>query len=361
MAIFNPANFFNKYKYHFVVWGIYLSYEIMMQQLSGLRVLGVKEFIITNSMGLALFYFHAHILLKYTLNTHEKLLKYSLPLLIVFELLFYIACRYLTERYINMRIGIPNFNLNQSVRVYIVLKIMRGIYLIGTSTVYYFLMRDRKQKTQIEKMKQQELKAILLEKEIKNELISTQNALLRAQINPHFLINTLSYLYNETRKLVPVAAESILSLSDIMQYALSKEVTSEYVRLEDEIRFVESFLLLHQAKEKNQMHLSFLYHSEVLSVPFIPLILMSLTETIVKQIQHDTSQQLAEIKITYEKSVLKITTSNFKAPEKDPISDYDADLKNISHRLSMAYVERASFNYHLNPQNYFHTCIKVQF
>ncbi|MGY0039287.1 histidine kinase [Pedobacter sp. NJ-S-72] len=189
----------------------------------------------------------------------------------------------------------------------------------------------------------------------------TQNALLRAQINPHFLINTLSFLYNETRKLAPKAAERILSLSDIMQYALSKEASSEFVRLESEIKLIENVILLHQSRQTYKMQLKMSYNTEALTVVFIPLILMSLTENILKHGQLDNPQKPAQIIITYDNSVLYIKTSNPEVIE-NPISGImRAGLRNIRSRLSMAYGEAASFDYHLDSQNYFHTCIKLQF
>ncbi|MBB5624231.1 hypothetical protein HDE69_005328 [Pedobacter cryoconitis] len=360
MAIFHPATFFNKYKYHFLVWSIFIGYELMMQRLTGMRQSNIKELIIAYSTGAVIFYFHAHILLKYTLNTKNKLLKYSLPLLILLEITCYIAIRYFTDKYVYSYTGPPHFGSNNSLRIYLASKVWRCIYFIGNSTVYYFLVRDLLQKQQIEKMKRRELKAILLEKEIKNELILTQNALLRAQINPHFLINTLSYLYNETRKIAPNVANSILSLSDIMQYALSKEISSEYVKLENEIKLVESFLILHQVKQVQKIHLNLSYNKEVLAIPFIPLILMSLTEKIVKHGQFDDPMAPAEIKVIYKNSSLHIETSSLEGTE-NPILESDSDLKNISNRLHMAYGEKATFHFQLDSKNYFHTLIQLQF
>jgi two-component system LytT family sensor kinase len=352
--------FLDQYKYHFLVWSIFIAYEVMMQRMIGTRLSSLKECIIAYSTGASIFYFHAHILLKYTLNTKNKLLRYCLPLFILLELACYIELRYLIEEHLYKYIGVHDFALNESFKLYITPKIWRCFYFIGTSTVYYFSIRDFKQNRQIEKLRQQELKAILLEKEIKNELILTQNALLRAQINPHFLINTLSYLYNETRKSAPKAADSILLLSDIMQYTLSKEVSSGFVKLENEIKLVESFLILQQASQTYKTQLKLSYNSEVSSVYFIPMILMSLTENMIKHDQFDIALKPAEINISYENSILYIKTSNYESSNGKFIS-HGLRLKNIRDRLTMAYGETATFDYHFDSQNYFHTRIKVQF
>jgi len=360
MSISPLVSFFSKYKYHFLVWSIFIAYEITLVWLSGYELHPYKEYVFAYTTGIFFFYFHAHVLLKYSLNTNKKLFKYSLPLLILLEVIGYITIKFLSERYIYKYIGIQSPEITKSVQVYMSSKLWRCIYLIGNSTGYYFLMHDLQQRKQVERMKQQELKKILREKEIRNELTLTQNAFLRAQINPHFLINTLSYLYNETRKQAPKAADSILSLSDIMQYALSKDLSSRYVKLENEIKLVESFLLLHQARHTYTIQLKLSYNKEVLFVPFIPLILMSLTENMIKHGQLDNPLKPAQISIVYENSVLSIETSNPEAAA-HRMSGHDPSLKNISGRLSLAYGERASFNSHVDPQSYFRTYTKVQF
>ncbi|MBB6273774.1 sensor histidine kinase YesM [Pedobacter cryoconitis] len=351
--------FLKKYKYHFLVWSVFVAYEIFIRWLHGPEMAPAIVYIVAYTLGISVFYLHAHVILKYTLETKSKLLKYGLPLFILVEILFYLVIEYLIRKYIYEYIRLKSTELTKPVHLYIFAKIWRYIYAIGLSTGYYFFLHDLRQRQQVKKMKQQKLKTILLEKEIKNELILTQNALLRAQINPHFLLNTLSYLYNETRKLAPKAAERILSLSDIMQYALSKEASSEYVTLESEIKLIENFLFLYQSRQAYKMQLNLSYNSEALSVIFIPLILMSLTENMIKHGQLDNPLKPAEIKIVYDNAALYINTSNPEAM-KNPVSSYNTGLKNISNRLAMAYGEKVVFNSHLDSQNYFHTYIKLE-
>ncbi|MBB5635366.1 sensor histidine kinase YesM [Pedobacter cryoconitis] len=353
--------FLNKYKYHFLVWSIFIAYELIMERFIGLRLSAVKEYIFAYSLGIFFFYFHAHILLTYAVNTKRAFFKYSIPLLILIELTAYLIISFFGEKYLYTLRDASYANEEPlSLKLLIITKVWRGTYFIGLSTAYYFFKRNLQQKQQIKRMRQQELKTILLEKEVKNELMLTQNAILRAQINPHFLINTLSYLYNETRRSAPKAADSILSLSDIMQYALSKEISSGQVKLENEISLLESFLLLHQAKQTYQVHLELSYTNDALTLHIIPLILMALTEIIIKYGQLDNPHQPAKLRINVDNSILYIQTAHYEVAG-NQISFYDSGLKNIRTRLSMAYEEKVGFHYHRDSQNYFHTHIQLQF
>lgn len=78
-------HFFNKYKYHFMVWTIFIAFEVGMGVLLGWPDSTIIEYIIVYIPALLLFYFHANILLRYTLENHSKMLKYSLPLLIALK------------------------------------------------------------------------------------------------------------------------------------------------------------------------------------------------------------------------------------------------------------------------------------
>lgn len=354
--------FFNKYKYHILVWSIFIAYEAIIESLIGATMKNstLVLYIISYSLHIFLFYFHAHVLLKYTLESKNKLFKYSFPLFIIVELVGYIIIRFLIGKYYFKFAESYNADLNNFIKTVFVRAVWRGIYFIGISTVYYFALYDQQQKQKIREMKQQELRANLLDKEIKSELISTQNAFLRAQINPHFLINTLSYLYTTTRKKVPKAAESMLSLSELMQYALSKEISSEHVKLESEISLVESFLSLYQAQRDFKVHLNLSYDHEMSAVPIIPLLLMSLTETILRRSDLSNPLKPANIKIIYEHSVLSIETYHTEVMG-NPIPKDDENLKTISSRLFQTYENRVAFNFHLNSNNCLHTSIKLQF
>jgi two-component system LytT family sensor kinase len=352
-------SFLNKYKYHFLVWSIYTAYEVAFTGILAGGLTTIDYYIFYSTFHIPLFYFHAHVLLKYTLEGKKKVNPFLLVFLVLIELILFISikygCQIVIQRYVKHNIQY-NYHISMEDLAEMV---WRPIYFLSYSTGYYFLMRVRRQRRLVEKMQQQGLKKLIQEKEMKNELILTQNAFLRSQINQDFLINTLSSLYDETREAAPKAAESILSLSDIMQYALSEEASTGFVKMEKEINLIENFLILHQARQVHQAQLKFSYNKESLSMEFIPLILMTLTENILKHGKLDDSQKPAEIKINFENLILRIETSNHESSN-SKIPSHGIGLKNIRERLFLAYGEKAIFSYNLDSKHYFHTRIEVQ-
>lgn len=81
--------------------------------------------------------------------------------------------------------------------------------------------------------------------EIQN--IQIEKDFLKAQLNPHFLFNTLNNLYGLTVRKDDLAPELILNLSDIMSYTLY-ESNTEIVRLEKELDFIKNYIALEKMR-----------------------------------------------------------------------------------------------------------------
>lgn len=349
-------NFLNKYKYHLLVWSIYTAYELALVVIATEKSTTLGDFIFYNTFNISLFYIHVSVL-KYTLDDRVNPFKLRLLILILIELALYISMKRYGE--ILFFDGTQDYESSANLLDEMIKRLYRPVYFIGYGTGYYFLVQSWRQTQLLEEMEQQHFKNLIQQKEIRNELVVTQNAFLKSQINPKSLIDTLAYLYQETKEAAPKAAENIVSLSAIMQYALSEEASTGFVKLEKEIELIENFLLLHQSRQVNQTQLKLSYSPEVLSTSFIPLILMTLTENILKHGKLDNPDQPAEIKITCKNSILRIETANQKSMNSN-IPSNRIGLKNIKDRLLMAYGEKAIFDYHLDSEGYFHTAIEVQ-
>ncbi|MDR6734654.1 sensor histidine kinase [Sphingobacterium sp. 2149] len=79
------------------------------------------------------------------------------------------------------------------------------------------------------------------------ENIQVEKDFLKAQLNPHFLFNTLNNLYRLTMKKDPTAPEVVLNLSEIMGYTLYDSDT-EYVSLSKELDFIENYFSLEKMR-----------------------------------------------------------------------------------------------------------------
>ncbi len=131
----------------------------------------------------------------------------------------------------------------------------------------------KQQKSQLE-MKQRN---ILLEK----EKASTELHFLKAQIHPHFLFNTLNNLYVLSLKKSDKAPETVIKLSEILDYILYKG-NEEIVSVEKEVKLLDNYIALEQLRYSNQLKISFVKNIENESVEVSPLLLLTIVENAFK-------------------------------------------------------------------------------
>jgi sensor histidine kinase YesM len=80
-------------------------------------------------------------------------------------------------------------------------------------------------------------------RELEKQHLRTELALLKTQLHPHFLFNTLNNIYSLTLNASPQAPEAVLRLSELMRYQLY-DSAADTVPLAREISHLQSFLTL---------------------------------------------------------------------------------------------------------------------
>ncbi|WP_298516214.1 sensor histidine kinase [uncultured Kordia sp.] len=123
---------------------------------------------------------------------------------------------------------------------------------------------------------------------LQKEKVNTELKFLKAQINPHFLFNTLNNLYSLTLEASDKAPEVVLKLSDMLDYMLY-QCKDPKVELKKEITFIQDYIDLESLRYGNKLTLDFKYHLHDAKVMIAPLILISFVENAFK---HGASNNL---------------------------------------------------------------------
>lgn len=123
----------------------------------------------------------------------------------------------------------------------------------------------------------------LARREHESRELATRSELqaLRAQINPHFLFNTLSTIANMARHHPEKAEKSILHLARIFRYALGS-TRRETVPLGEEIDFLTAYLELEHERFDGRLKYHIDVEDEIRKVPIPPMILQPVVENAVK-------------------------------------------------------------------------------
>jgi two-component system LytT family sensor kinase len=356
---FNSKNkmktWLKNYRWHILSWFIFIFYEYLLVALI-LKINGpLLGYFIHYTINICLFYIHADLVLARPLG-HQRPDYLKLFLFIILEICGYTAISYTADQIFSSKKPFINGNVTIDWK-FIFGTLWRGIYFILFATAYYFLKRYFHQKQRTSELETEAVKKELREKQVAVELADAKNSYLKAQINPHFLFNTLTYIYNSTHKSEPRAAEAVRYLSKLMRYALECEHGPEIMPLEPEIRQVENLLQLSRIKQPN-LFIDFSYDEGIEKIAIIPLVLLSLTENMVKHGNLSLSDSPGQIRISIAEKLFTIETINLINTGLND-TGFHTGLNNIKQRLLHTYGEKAALGHGQDLQNRFTARVSI--
>jgi sensor histidine kinase YesM len=160
--------------------------------------------------------------------------------------------------------------------------------------------------------------------------------LLKSQVQPHFLFNTLNNIYYKVYKVDPPSANLIERLSDIMRYFVD-ESPKDVVPLATEVAFIENYMALERIRIRYGVTINFekAYKAE-LRIP--PMLLMTFVENIFKHgINKSSKQNQIDISLVQKDGYLVFKTSNRRFDATVPNASTGFGIANLTKRLSMLY------------------------
>jgi len=182
-------------------------------------------------------------------------------------------------------------------------------------------------------------KSLLLEK----QKAETELKILKAQLNPHFLFNTLNNIYSLSIINSPITSKSIAVLSEILDCILYR-CSSTYVPVSQEITLIDNYIALEKLRYDERLSVVF-NHAVDQNGMIAPLILLSLVENAFKHgAGEDTASPIIEID-------LKLIENQFEFIIKNSINEFDIQaesgkigLNNIKQQLDKIYPDHYTFD-----------------
>jgi LytS/YehU family sensor histidine kinase len=184
-----------------------------------------------------------------------------------------------------------------------------------------------------------------------SEKLNAELSFLKAQINPHFLFNTLNNIYTLALLNHPNTAPSIMKLSHIMRY-VTDEVSSDRVPLKDEIEFIEYYISLEKLRLNERTPINFQVKGDYDNKTIPPLILITFIENAFKHgiSKRELSPISIQLEIT-EHSIEFFSTNKFF--EQTRLSErVGIGLENTRQRLNQLYPQRHSLQTSIENGNY---------
>ena len=122
----------------------------------------------------------------------------------------------------------------------------------------------------------------LQKKEAEKQRMIAEVNLLKSQIQPHFLFNTLNNLYGLALSSSSNTADSIMRLSKIMEYMLCNSRIGEYVPLGLEMQYICDYIELEKLRYGSRLQVSFDIDDSLNDKLIAPLLLFPFIENAFK-------------------------------------------------------------------------------
>ncbi|WP_316737315.1 sensor histidine kinase [Pedobacter aquatilis] len=339
-------------KYHFIFWAAFLFYEIIAVGLYAGQFGEAGRYIFHYIINIGIFYIHALLVLKCGLENPKSAI-WKLPLYLILEIGIFLVVMYFAYNVVNRYTHIITSKDVVINATFFLGGLIRALYFIVFGTAYYFLVTFLKERKKTENLEQQKLHNII-------QLAQSENAFLRAQMQPHLLFNTLDFIYQNAKENSPIAAETIVALSDMMRYAADGNYKDEFVLLGDEIEQAENLINLHQLRNGHSLQIRFWYDDDVKTQQIIPMVLVTLVENIFKHGDLSKLEFPAEISISKTDDGLQLKTKNIIKKNIKEVGRSGTGMDNITKRLGYSYGTNASIKSYINDNEHFNVSVEIK-
>ncbi len=227
-------------------------------------------------------------------------------------------------------------------------------FLFGIPIIYFFASREK----MIESEKQiarEKIKRLSLEK----ESAMTTLRLLQAQIEPHFLFNTLSNVISLFDIDVDKAKKMLIDLNEYLRISLQR-TRQEMITLDQELNLVQQYMDIFKIRLGDRLSYTIQNNTEGMNISFPPLIIQPLVENSIKYgIEPEISGGSIDIDCQINNSVLEIIITDTGKGLDDDSNNAGIGINNVSQRLESIYGNMASLTLKQNHPKGIKATIKV--
>jgi len=175
-------------------------------------------------------------------------------------------------------------------------------------------------------------------KQAEKEKINAELSYLKAQINPHFLFNTLNSIYSLAIEKSDRTATAVVKLSDMMRYVLT-ESGEAFTALEKEITYISNFIELQRIRFGDSIRLNYSVEGNVKGKAIAPLLLISFIENAFKHGVNAAEDSCINITIEVsERNLAMQVGNNIVAVRQNNVEEANGlGLQNTKNRLQLLY------------------------
>ncbi|MCB9426718.1 MAG: histidine kinase [Flavobacteriales bacterium] len=179
---------------------------------------------------------------------------------------------------------------------------------------------------------------------IKSEKLKAEVSYLKAQINPHFLFNTLNSIYALTLEKSDEAPEAVLKLSSMMRYVVTESI-ADVVPIAKELTYIKDYIALQRLRLDESTTVNFTIEGDHQGKNIAPLILISFIENAFKYgANPDRESEISIAIILHEKGLDMNVKNEIVAEITTKEGKTEKGVKNSITRLNYMYPNQHKLN-----------------
>ena len=173
---------------------------------------------------------------------------------------------------------------------------------------------------------------------LKSQMLEAESKILKWQINPHFLFNTLNNIYALSQMKSDRTPDAVHRLSEMLRYVIY-DCNEEFVSLEHEINYIKSYISLQLLKDDEISNVNYKFPNDDTNLKIAPMLLISYIENSFKHSKiEDLKNGWIDIKLETKNAELIFEVKN-SIPQIEPAKDKQGGigLENVNRRLTLIY------------------------
>jgi len=186
----------------------------------------------------------------------------------------------------------------------------------------------------------------ITDRQLKNELqrkqLESELSYLKAQVNPHFLFNTLNNIDSLIGSDPELASQSLINLSDMMRYMIY-DSAGNLVPVQKELDYIAKVIALYRLRYKAEKLIDFRISGQASDHSIPPLLLIPIIENAFKHHSKKYSNEAISIAITMENKILTLACSNPYDDTAKIAVDGGFGLETLQRRLDLLFPGRYTF------------------
>lgn len=173
-------------------------------------------------------------------------------------------------------------------------------------------------------------------RQVENRQLQAELQQLRAQIQPHFLFNTLNSIYALALRHDERTADTVVKLAEFMRYII-RDAHRDRVPLANEIDYINNYIDLQKARLRDAVAVDYRLDGQTQGLQIAPLLLFSFIENAFKYGVNPEEDSLIGIQLTLEENRLQMNVVNNKVQVSQLEKSTGIGLQNARQRLRLLY------------------------